>query len=135
MASGISQLFVAGPPVVRFGMGEDLTKEELGGVAVHGASTGVDLWVESEEDALEAARRFLAYLPPSVFEPPPVYACSDPADRREEWLIDAIPRDRGAATMPDSRAVFDQGVGLRDTAATAARPSARSRPSTGIRSA
>jgi acetyl-CoA carboxylase carboxyltransferase component len=94
MVEGLSQLFVAGPPVVRFGMGEELTKEELGGVEVHRESTAVDLWVGSEEEAFEAIRRFLAYLPPSVFELPPLYAADDPVDRCEEWLIEAIPRDR-----------------------------------------
>jgi acetyl-CoA carboxylase carboxyltransferase component len=94
LVEGLSQLFVAGPPVVRFGMGEELTKEELGGVAVHRTSTAVDLWVGGEQEAFEAIRRFLAYLPSSVFELPPVYACADPVERRDERLLDAIPRDR-----------------------------------------
>jgi acetyl-CoA carboxylase carboxyltransferase component len=105
MVRELAQLFVAGPPVVRYGMHEDLTKEELGGYAVHEWSGGVDLWTDTEEEALDAIRRFLAYLPSSAFELPPVYACSDPVDRRDEWLLEAIPRDRRRPY--DTRAVLD----------------------------
>jgi acetyl-CoA carboxylase carboxyltransferase component len=94
MVRGISQLFVAGPPVVRFGMGEDLDKEALGGAHVHERSGAVDLWVDSEQEAFAAMWRFLAYLPSNAFELPPVYANDDPVDRREEWLVEAIPHDR-----------------------------------------
>jgi acetyl-CoA carboxylase carboxyltransferase component len=111
LVEGISQLFVAGPPVVRYGVGQELTKEQLGGVAVHRTSGSVDLWVASEEDAFAAVRRFLSYLPPSVFALPPVSACDDPADRRDEALLSAIPRDR--RRPHDMRrileAVFDEG--------------------------
>ena len=37
MVQGISQMFVAGPPVVKR-VGEDLTKEELGGAEIHSLS-------------------------------------------------------------------------------------------------
>ena len=42
------------------------------------------------------ARRFLSYLPSSVYEAPPVLAprAEDPADRRDESLLDLIPRKR-----------------------------------------
>jgi acetyl-CoA carboxylase carboxyltransferase component len=42
------------------------------------------------------ARRFLSYLPSSVYEPPPVLSSSpsDPPDGREEELLTLIPRKR-----------------------------------------
>ncbi len=40
MVKGTSQLFVAGPPVVKWGVGEDLTKEELGGSEIHAHTSG-----------------------------------------------------------------------------------------------
>ncbi len=94
MAEGTSQLFVAGPPIVKFGMGEDLTKEELGGADIHRNSGAVDLFVKTEEAAFEATRRFLSYLPQNVFGLPPVQPCTDPADRRDESLLSSIPRNR-----------------------------------------
>lgn len=49
MVEGISQLFVAGPPVVKSGLGEDLSKEELGGTEVHRNSGAVDSIVQNEQ--------------------------------------------------------------------------------------
>ncbi|HEX2914385.1 MAG TPA: carboxyl transferase domain-containing protein [Chloroflexia bacterium] len=94
MVEGTSQLFVAGPPVVKFGTGENLTKEELGGAAVHRQSGAVDVVVKSEEEAFELIKRFLSYLPQNVFQLPPVITNNDPVDRREESLLSAIPRNR-----------------------------------------
>jgi acetyl-CoA carboxylase carboxyltransferase component len=93
MVQGLSQMFIAGPPVVAR-VGEKLTKEELGGAAIHAKSGAVDEVVESEEEAFRQARRFLSYLPASVFELPSRGPTSDSPDRREEWLIEAVPRDR-----------------------------------------
>jgi acetyl-CoA carboxylase carboxyltransferase component len=47
-----------------------------------------------EDDALDQLRRFLGYLPGSAWEAPPVPACSDPAARREDELLQIVPRER-----------------------------------------
>ena len=72
MVRDISQLFVAGPPVVSHAMGYDITKEDLGGWHVHCTNGSVDNLVETEEEAIDVTKRFLSYLPSSVFEAPPV---------------------------------------------------------------
>src|SRR5512143_2233896 len=84
MVRDIAQLFVAGPPVVSHAMGYDVTKEDLGGWQIHCRNGSVDNLAETEKDAIAQVRRFLSYLPSSVYEAPPVIACDDPADRREE---------------------------------------------------
>ena len=94
MVKDIAQLFVAGPPVVAHAMGYDITKEDLGDWRVHCRNGSVDNLAESEEEAVAQTRRFLSYLPSSVYEAPPVVANSDPADRREEELFGLIPRKR-----------------------------------------
>src|SRR6185437_13529749 len=91
----IGQLFTAGPPVVLGGTGEDLTKEQLGGADVHRRNGTIERFADSEHAAFALAKRFLSYLPGSVYEVPPVLVCHDPADRREEALVDAI-LDRGS---------------------------------------
>jgi acetyl-CoA carboxylase carboxyltransferase component len=40
------------------------------------------------------ARRFLSYLPQNVNEMPPVTDCNDPVDRREDELLEIVPRDK-----------------------------------------
>ncbi|WP_067482286.1 acetyl-CoA carboxylase family protein [Actinomadura hibisca] len=111
MVEGIGQLFTAGPPVVRGGTGEDLTKEELGGAAVHRGNGTVERFVRTEQEAFDLIRRFLSYLPGSVFETPPVIAANDDPGRREEALLAAIPRNPRAPYRiePVLEAVFDAG--------------------------
>ncbi len=92
-----AQVFVAGPPVVRRGIGQDLDKEALGGSHIHARNGVIDNEVESEEEAFGQMRRFLSYLPASVYEVPPVEDCDDPAGRREEELLSLVPRDRRKA--------------------------------------
>ncbi|HEU4840332.1 MAG TPA: carboxyl transferase domain-containing protein, partial [Ilumatobacteraceae bacterium] len=94
MVRDISQLFVAGPPVVSHAMGYDISKEDLGGWHVHCTNGSVDNLAESEEEAIAATKRFLSYLPSSVFDAPPVVASADPTDRREDELLSLIPRKR-----------------------------------------
>ena len=98
MVKGVSQLFVAGPPVVERGVGEKVTKEELGGAHIHAHGSGcVDNEVESEEEAFAQIRRFLSYLPQNVWQIPPRMETQDDPQRREEELISIIPRDRRRA--------------------------------------
>jgi acetyl-CoA carboxylase carboxyltransferase component len=93
MTRHTSALFVAGPPVVER-IGQKLGKQELGGWEVQTRSGAVDHAVETEAEAFVCARRFLSYLPPSVHALPPVAACDDDPDRRDESLLVAIPQNR-----------------------------------------
>lgn len=120
MVKGLSQLFAAGPPVVRQATFEDLSKEALGGWEVHATNGSVDNIANSEADAYEQIRIFLSYLPPSIFLLPPIVPSEvtrDAKDRREEELIRIIPRRR---TRPYDireliRLVVDREDGLRRT--------------------
>src|SRR5262249_4104756 len=95
MVRGISQLFVAGPPVVERGVGENVTKEQLGGSHIHARGSGaVDNEVESEDEAFAQIRRFLSYLPSNVWQSPQRIENRDDPRRREEELVSLIPRDR-----------------------------------------
>jgi acetyl-CoA carboxylase carboxyltransferase component len=111
LVEGSAQLFVAGPPVVTSGVGEQVDKEQLGGARVHARNGAVDLIAASESDAFSAIRRFLSYLPPSVYELPPVLTSDDPPDRQAGELLDAVPRDRRRPYLirPILDAVFDAG--------------------------
>jgi len=96
MVRDIAQLFVAGPPVVSHAMGYEITKEELGGWHIHCTNGSVDNLAETEEEAAQMTRKFLSYLPTSVYEPPPVLSANpaDPPDRRDEELFRLVPRKR-----------------------------------------
>lgn len=106
MVRGSSQLFVAGPPVVRRAFSHDIEKEELGGSFIHAHGSGaVDNEVESEEEAFEHIRCFLSYMPSSVWEAPPLSEPTDDPNRREEELISIVPRDR--RKVYDMRRIVD----------------------------
>jgi acetyl-CoA carboxylase carboxyltransferase component len=92
MVKDTSALFVAGPPVVAR-LGQKLTKNELGGYEIQLKAGAVDHAVGTEEEAFACARRFLSYLPSSIHEVPPRGPQTDDPERREPWLIDAVPRD------------------------------------------
>lgn len=89
-----STIFASGPPIVERGLGQKLTKEELGGprVAVDSAGT-IDNVAASEQECFQLIRRFLSYMPTNVWQLPPVLASTDPVNRREEELIRIVPRD------------------------------------------
>ncbi|MFD9960273.1 acyl-CoA carboxylase subunit beta [Amycolatopsis sp. NPDC058986] len=111
LVEGAGQLFVAGPPVVRHATGEDLSKEELGGAAVHRRSGAIDRIVGSEAEAFIVLKQFLSYLPSSVDSLPPVSTTDDDVDRREESLLSLVPRNRRHPyrLRPLLEAVFDAG--------------------------
>src|SRR6266403_2164372 len=105
-----SAMFVAGPPVVKR-LGQDLSKQELGGADIQTRAGGVDDAVDTEEEAFERARRFLSYLPSSVFDLPPTLPCGDDPERSEESLMKAVPRSRRQVykMRPIIDAVVDKG--------------------------
>ena len=110
MVRDTSQVFVAGPPVVAR-TGEDVDKEGLGGAHIHGGNGVVDDVVDTEEEAVERTRRFLSYLPSSVHELAPRGEITDDPDRRDEWLIGVIPRDRRKVykSRPIIESLVDEG--------------------------
>ena len=109
MVRGMSQVFVAGPPVAR-AIGETVDKEGLGGWEIQARNGTVDDVVDTEADAFARARRFLSYLPSNVEELAPRQATGDPTDRREDFLIDIVPTDGKTPYKPRRiiEAVFDR---------------------------
>jgi len=105
-----SAMFVAGPPVVKR-LGQDLSKQELGGADIQTRAGGVDDAVETEEEAFARARRFLSYLPQSVHQLPPTLPCTDHPERSEGSLMKAVPRSRRQVykMRPIIEAVVDKG--------------------------
>jgi acetyl-CoA carboxylase carboxyltransferase component len=94
IVEGTAQLFVAGPPVVAAAMGETPDKEELGGARVQARAGAVDNVAAGEDDAFDQLRRFLSYLPGSVWEAPPVVTSNDDPERQAEELLSVVPRER-----------------------------------------
>ncbi|MCY4319905.1 MAG: propionyl-CoA carboxylase, partial [Alphaproteobacteria bacterium] len=75
-------------------LGEDLTKEALGGVQVHARSGVIDNIAQDEADALAQIRRFLSYLPQNAWEIPARRETEDDPARTDEALRDIVPDNR-----------------------------------------
>jgi acetyl-CoA carboxylase carboxyltransferase component len=111
MTKETSALFVAGPPVVNALGREQLDRFQLGGWEIQTRCGAVDDAVDSEEEAFASTRRFLSYLPSSVFELPARLPSDDDPGRRDEFLFEVIPRDRRKVykMRPIVEAVVDHG--------------------------
>lgn len=94
MTRETAQVLIGGPALVERALGEKRTKDELGGAKVHARSGVVDNVADDELDAIAQMRRFLSYLPSNVLQLPPVEAAEDDPERREERLLEIVPRDR-----------------------------------------
>lgn len=105
-----SQVFAAGPPVVKQAYGIDIDKNDLGGYMVHRRSALVHNEAVSEEDAFEQVRRFLSYLPRNAATLAARTACDDSTARVDDWLKNAIPHDRRKIFDPRKilASVFDR---------------------------
>jgi acetyl-CoA carboxylase carboxyltransferase component len=95
MVKGKSQVFAAGPPVVKAAFFKDIDKEDLGGWKVQTRDGGaVNNAAEDEADALVQARRFLSFMPKNVYEVPERKTPIDDPRRREEKLLSIVPRNK-----------------------------------------
>ena len=91
-----SRLFLTGPAVVQEVMGEDVTKDELGGPRVHSRNGVCDLVAEDDHAAAELVRDLLGHLPQSSSEPPATAIPQEP-----------FSMNPGAAVPSDPRKVYD----------------------------
>ncbi|WP_010530899.1 acyl-CoA carboxylase subunit beta [Lentibacillus jeotgali] len=108
MVEKTSQMFITGPKMIQTVTGEQISSEELGGADVHNAKSGnAHIKAASEEEALDAVKDLVAYLPASAQEKPPLQQCELNDETRPE-LTDIVPFN---ATRPyDVKSVINQVV-------------------------
>src|SRR5947209_9397011 len=89
MVKGTSSIAIGGPYLVKSVVGEDITEEALGGSKVHTEISGVaDLEVPDDAACMAVVREYLSYFPLRAGEKPPRRVNTDPADRRDESVLD-----------------------------------------------
>lgn len=111
MVKDQAQVFAAGPPVVKQGLGQDVTKEELGGADLCTRVSGIiNNVAANEREAITQLRRFLSYLPANVWEVPARTDTGDDPKRRQASLNTLIPQDKRKiyASRKIVEAVFDR---------------------------
>lgn len=103
---------VASSLVTSVAINQPVEAEDLGGWRLHTAETGlVDMAVDTDEEALEAVRTFLSYLPRHNGEAPPrAEPVAPPADAAER-ILEVLPEVRNAVydVRDIVRCVVDEG--------------------------
>ena len=92
MMENTSYMFLTGPAVVKTVLGEVVTQEELGGASVHSTKSGVTHFTaKTEEEAMAMIKQLLSYIPQNNLEKTPRVECTDPIDRKDDYLNEIIP--------------------------------------------
>jgi methylmalonyl-CoA decarboxylase subunit alpha len=91
--SGHAAIFTAGPPVVFESLGEQITKEDLGGPAVALTSGLIHNGADDDQGALDLVRTYLTYFPSSAWSYPPDVTDGDIAPRLVPEMLDIVPRN------------------------------------------
>ncbi|ASU85324.1 methylmalonyl-CoA carboxyltransferase [Nocardiopsis gilva YIM 90087] len=109
MVEGSAQMYITGPDVVQSVTGEEISHEDLGGARVHASVSGASGFIyDDEKECIEEVRYLLSLLPQNNRELPPAVHCDDPADRRNDSLLDLVPADPNRSY--DMRAVIEEIV-------------------------
>ena len=86
---------IASPGVTSIAINKPIGTEELGGwKLLTGISGLADLAVDTDEQALDAIKRFLSYLPSHCNEAPPVHAVPPGSDDACQKMLEIVPESR-----------------------------------------
>ena len=108
-----SSMFTGGPPLVKAAIGEDVTKEELGGYRVCTEIAGSAHNVAKDDAAcIQMARDYLSYFPLHAGGTLPTRGGGDTGPRRVEEILEIIPtNDRQPYKMHEViRLIVDDGT-------------------------
>jgi acetyl-CoA carboxylase carboxyltransferase component len=100
-----ASIFTAGPPVVLESMGEEISKEDLGGPEVAVASGLIHNVADDDAATLDLVRAYLGYFPSSAWSYPPSVDGADTGLRAVPELLDLVPRN--SRRVYDMRKVID----------------------------
>jgi methylmalonyl-CoA decarboxylase subunit alpha len=79
MVEANASMYLGSPRMAQEVISEDATLEEMGGARMHATVSGCgDNLVQDDDEAIDAAKRWLSYLPRSYREPAPVVAARSP---------------------------------------------------------
>jgi len=93
MVDGKASLYVGSPRMVEMAVGEKVSLEDLGGARMHCSVSGCgDILAGSDEEAIEIAKRYLAFMPSSYRERPPAAAAAEPVAGRP--VDEIVPYDQ-----------------------------------------
>jgi acetyl-CoA carboxylase carboxyltransferase component len=94
MVEGNASMYLGSPRMAEMVIGEKVTLEEMGGAKMHCSVSGCgDMLVKTEDEAIAAARAYLAFLPGNFTEEAPMVEPKEP-DRSGQSVEQIIPADQ-----------------------------------------
>ena len=104
MRDGNASMYLGSPRMAEMVIGEKVSLEEMGGARMHTSKSGVGhMLVKTDEEGVDAARRYLSYFPSSYVAEPPDAPPAAPASDRP--IREVIPVDENKPF--DMRLVVD----------------------------
>src|SRR6185437_7391515 len=89
-----SIMSVSSPRLVSMAIGEKVDLEQLGGWRLHAEQTGlIDQFVDTDQEAMAALRRFLSYMPGHNGELPPAAPVTEGSDGQQRIIEIIVDRD------------------------------------------
>ncbi|MEO5695076.1 MAG: carboxyl transferase domain-containing protein [Usitatibacter sp.] len=107
---------VSSPRLIELATNEKIEGEVLGGWQVHSEVTGlIDMVVETDEEAVDAIKKFLSYLPSNHNEAPPIHSVEPGSGEAMARILDLVPPNRSqvydmrkvVAAIADKGSVFE----------------------------
>jgi methylmalonyl-CoA decarboxylase subunit alpha len=90
-----SIMSVSSPRLVSMAIGEKVELEELGGWRLHAEQTGlIDTFVDTDEEAMHALRRFISYMPSHNGELPPDAPVTEGSGENQDRILEILPETR-----------------------------------------
>jgi acetyl-CoA carboxylase carboxyltransferase component len=114
MVEGNASMYLGSPRMAEMVIGEKVTLEEMGGAKMHCSVSGCgDVLCKTEDEAIEFAKRYLAYMPRSFQGAPPIET-GRPAKKSGKRIEDIIPEDENKSfdMMAVIREIVDEGSWL-----------------------
>jgi acetyl-CoA carboxylase carboxyltransferase component len=92
MREGNASMYLGSPRMAEMVIGEKVTLEEMGGAKMHTGVSGCGhMLVKTDEEGIDAARRYLSYFPSHWEWVPPVRKAAEPAS--EQPIREIVPED------------------------------------------
>jgi acetyl-CoA carboxylase carboxyltransferase component len=91
MTDRTAYMWLGGPRLTRAATGEDIDDAVVGSALSNMRCGQCDLIADDDEEAIERARQLVSYLPQHCGDTPPFAPSTDPAERREEKLLEILP--------------------------------------------
>ena len=90
-----SVMAIASPNVTSIAINRPISAEELGGWRLLTGTSGLaDMAVDTDEQAIDAIKRFLSYLPSHNMEAPPEYPVPPASDEPCKHMLEIVPESR-----------------------------------------